>query len=161
MIYKPEDDLGSTSLIKRCQAPFRGTGRMTMDRIQHTNVFKRLTSRLTRKLANKLVLIFSGSISVFIVALILVSYFRTTTIVRNEYITNNSNTLSLINQNMSDYIRQTDDFTLTPRKDIRVLNYLMEDDYSFAKDSYLQDSIRNMFNVRQDIISIQIGRAHV
>ena len=119
-------------------------------------ILKRMKSRLTRRLANKLVLIFSGSISLFVVALILVSYFRTTDIIKNEYIANNSNTLSLINQNMIDFIKQIDDFSLIPRKDMRFLNYLMEEDYSFAKDSYIQDTIRNMFNVRQDIQKIRV-----
>ena len=56
------------------------------------------------RLANKLILTFTLTISIFIVALIFVSYYRTNDILINA----NQNILRLVNINYENYIAQID-----------------------------------------------------
>lgn len=115
----------------------------------------KFVTKFTARLANKLVLIFSISVSIFIVMLILISYFRDTSMLTKDFIDNNRNNLKIINQNLINYINQIDDFSLTPRKDLKFMSFLGDEDYYYENETYMQSMIRNMFNIRQDIESIR------
>jgi two-component system, sensor histidine kinase YesM len=118
----------------------------------------RITGIVTGKLANKLILILSPSVAVFIILLIFISYTRTTETLKNDFVENNKSILKLVIQNFDNYIEQVDEFSLTPRMDVsgKFMKLLPLDDYDYESDNYIDEQIVNMFNIRQDVEEMRL-----
>jgi len=121
------------------------------------------------RLANKLALIFSLIVSVFIIALIMISYFRTIDILTNDFIENNKSILKLVRQSFDSYIQEIDELSLTLRKDEgdRIIEILLEDSFedsnghredfnSYQNDKYIQNQLQYLFSSRQDIEEVRL-----
>jgi two-component system sensor histidine kinase YesM len=123
---------------------------------------KRLSDRIKKmvagKLANKLILILSPSVAVFIILLIFISYTRTTETLKNDFVENNKSILKLVSQNFDNYMDQIDEFSLTPRMDVsgRFMKLLPLKEHDYESDSYLDEQIVNMFNTRQDVEQMRL-----
>lgn len=121
-------------------------------------LISKITGTVTGKLANKLILILSPSVAVFIILLIFISYNRTIDTLQNDFVENNKNILKLVIQNFDDYIEKIDEFTLTPRMDVsgRFMKLLTQTEYGYEDDKYIDEQIVNMFNTRQDIEEMRL-----
>lgn len=126
--------------------------------------FEKIRSRFGRiygffagRLANKLALIFSLIVSVFIIALILISYFSTIDILTKDFIESNKSVLKLVCQSFDSYLQQIDELSLTLRRNEResIINILKDDPNDYQNDKYLHDQIQNLFNSRQDIEEVR------
>lgn len=119
--------------------------------------FIKVYSRFASRLANKLAFIFSLVISIFIIALIMISYYRTSDILTNDFIENNKSILKLVCQSFDTYIQQIDEVSLTLRKNEseRIINILKGNPNNYQNDKYIQDQIQNLFNSRQDISEVR------
>lgn len=119
------------------------------------NLYEKPYRFLTRKLANKLILIFSFTVSMFIIALIFISYNRTTDTLTKDFIDNNKSILKLVNQNFENDIEQIDEFSLTPRQDALLMSRLMLEEDDYDSEKYIETQLRNMFYSRKDIEEIR------
>jgi two-component system sensor histidine kinase YesM len=106
-------------------------------------------------LTRKLVVVFSLVVSVFIVAIIYVSYNRTSAILKNDFIVNYKNVLRFDNENLDSYFEQIDDLSLILRKDDKFMNILLTQSEDYSSRTYVQDMIRNLFFTRADIEGLQ------
>lgn len=107
------------------------------------------------RLANKLILTFTLTISVFIVILIIVSYNRTNDILINDFINTNQSILRLVNMNYRNYIDQIDELSITFRKDPQFMDILTSDAMDSAAKIYLENQIKILFYSRNDIEQLQ------
>lgn len=128
---------------------------MIINRIK--DYVKNIYDRITRSLANRMAVFYTIIVTVFITALIMTSYFRTIFIIRNDFVDNNKSILKLVCQNLNNYIKQIDDFSLTMRMDqdgylITILSSNIND---FQSDYYIENEVRNLFNARNDIVSVK------
>ncbi|MCX7711477.1 MAG: sensor histidine kinase [Clostridia bacterium] len=119
------------------------------------NLYQKSYRFLTRKLANKLILIFSFTVSLFIIALIFISYNRTTDTLIKDFIDNNKSILKLVNQNFENDIEQIDEFSLTPRQDAQLMTRLTLEEDDYDSEKYIETQLRNMFYSRKDIEEIR------
>lgn len=113
---------------------------------------------LTARLANKMILVLSPLVTVFFIMLVLISYFRTTEILTNDFIENNNSILKLISRNFENYMEQVDEFSLTLRMDVagKFMKLLPLEDYSYENENYIDEQVVNMFNARQDIEELRL-----
>lgn len=107
------------------------------------------------RLANQLIITFTVTIIIFIVALIFVSYNRTNEILINDFISSNKSILKLLNQNYENYVAQIDELSITFRKDSQFMEYLTTAPTSYSGRTYLQNQIKNLFYSRNDIDKLQ------
>ncbi len=106
-------------------------------------------------LTRKLVVVFSLVVSVFIIAIIYVSYNRTSTILKNDFILNYKNVLRFDNENLDGYFEQIDDLSLILRKDDRFMNILLTRSEDYTSMTYVQNMVRYLFFTRTDIEGLQ------
>jgi len=119
--------------------------------------FRQVYASFAKRLANKLAFIFSLIVSIFIIVLIMISYYRTTDVLTNEFIENNKSILKLVCQSFDSYIQQIDEFSLTLRKneDERMISILLGNSNNYQNSKYIQGQIQNLFNSRQDIEEVK------
>ncbi len=86
---------------------------------------KYVYNKLISKLANKLIISFSMLIFLILFMIISVSYVRTTTILRGNYIQDSKKDLRHLSEGMEDYIAQIDALSLTLRTDAQFMNALL------------------------------------
>lgn len=112
----------------------------------------------TGRLANKLILIFSLIVSVFIIALVMLSYFRTIDISTSDFIDKNKSVLELVGQSFDNYIQQIDGLSLSLRKDEgeQLISILAGDNNDYQSDRYIENQVQNLFNSRQDIAEVSL-----
>lgn len=114
-------------------------------------------SSFAGRLANKLAFIFSLIVSIFIISLIMISYYRTTDVLTNDFIENNKSILKLVCQSFDSNIQQIDEFSLTLRKNDgeKIISILLGNSNNYQNDKYIQEQIQNVFNSRQDIEEVR------
>ena len=118
---------------------------------------RNIANRFTRRLANKLALVFSLIVSMFIILLIMISYWRTIDTIKADFIDNNKSILKLVGQSLDNYIQQVDEFSVSIRKDQgnRLINILIDNYDDYQSNTYIEDQIRGLFNTRQDIEEVR------
>ncbi|HCS74235.1 MAG TPA: two-component sensor histidine kinase [Clostridiales bacterium] len=108
----------------------------------------------TRKLANKLMALFSAILILTIFSLSFLSY----RIIEKESINNiigsNQNTLTLINEIIEDYFEEINQASLPHLKYDNIMNALLGATDEMSADAYLEDYIRSLFYSRNDFESI-------
>ena len=117
--------------------------RKTVDRIPYW-----LIDSLTKKLS----IIFLLLISMLIITLTLISYNNTKSILRDDFIYYNKNSMRQMNQNFENYMSQVNEASLTLMKDAQFMRYLMDlAEDNFVAETYIQSQVKNMFYSRNDI----------
>ncbi len=106
-------------------------------------------------ITRKLVLIFSLVFTVLIIIIIYITYNRTSSILKNDFILNSKNVLKFYNSSLDNYMDQIDALSLLLRKDERFMNILLTQSYDYDNKTYIQDMLRNLFFSREDIGSLQ------
>lgn len=99
----------------------------------------------TRKLGNKLGLAFSLIVCVLILVLATVSYYRTTWIIKDNYISNTAKELKHMNESLDNYVAQIDALSLSFRRDDNFMEALMNDEEDFSSRLYMENQLRNLF----------------
>lgn len=111
----------------------------------------------SKRLANKLILTLSIVVSIFIIAVIMISYLQTIDILSKDYIEKSKAILKLTGQSVDSYVQQIDDLSLTLRRDegSRMINILIEKSGDYQDEKYIQNKIQDLFNSRQDICEVR------
>lgn len=117
-------------------------------------VWENIKSLFSRKLANKLVLLFSAIIILTIISLTFVSY----KIIERESTRNiidaNINNLTLINKTIDSYFNDINQASLPNIKYDNIMNALLGVTDELSAEAYLEDYIRSMFYSRNDFEGI-------
>ncbi|WP_025693233.1 sensor histidine kinase [Paenibacillus zanthoxyli] len=116
-----------------------------------------LSRRYTRKLGNKLGLAFSLIVCVLILVLATVSYYRTTWIIRDNYISNTAKELKHMNESLEGYVAQIDALSLSFRRDDNFMEALINDEEDFSSRLYIENQLRNLFfSSSRDIAAVSL-----
>ncbi len=117
-------------------------------------VWENIKSLFSRKLANKLVLLFSAIIILTVISLTFVSY----KIIERESTRNiidaNRNNLTLINKTIDSYFNDINQASLPNIKYDNIMNALLGVTDELSAEAYLEDYIRSMFYSRNDFEGI-------
>lgn len=117
-------------------------------------VLNKIKCLFFKKLANKLVLLFSAIIILTIISLTFVSY----KIIEKESVKNiidgNRNNLTLINKNIESYFKDINQVSLPNIKYDNIMNALLGVTDELSAEAYLEDYIRSMFYSRNDFEGI-------
>ncbi len=117
-------------------------------------VLNKIKCLFFKKLANKLVLLFSAIIILTIISLTFVSY----KIIEKESVKNiidgNRNNLTLINKNIESYFNDINQVSLPNIKYDNIMNALLGVTDELSAEAYLEDYIRSMFYSRNDFEGI-------
>lgn len=127
-----------------------------MKTIKFQKLFNKMSMKLKNKLANKLIFIFSSSVSIILITLIYISYIRTTDILTEDFIDNNEGTLKIIDQSFNDFMQQINEFSLLLRNDERFLKIIFLDGYNQEDEEYIKSSMINLFYSRKDINKLSL-----
>jgi two-component system, sensor histidine kinase YesM len=103
------------------------------------------------RLANKLILAFILSISIFIMVLVFITYNQTSDILTSDFINTNKSILTLVNKNYENYVGQIDELSISFRKDTQIMNILVNGSWDYSGEMYLQNQIKILFYSRNDI----------
>ncbi|AHV98776.1 cache domain-containing sensor histidine kinase [Paenibacillus sabinae] len=99
----------------------------------------------TRRLGNKLGLAFSLIVCVLILVLATVSYYRTTWIIKDNYLSNTAKELEHMNESLDNFVAQIDALSLSFRRDDNFMEALMSDEEDFSSRLYMENQLRNLF----------------
>ena len=117
-------------------------------------VLNKIKCLFFKKLANKLVLLFSAIIILTIISLTFVSY----KIIEKESVKNiidgNRDNLTLINKNIESYFNDINQVSLPNIKYDNIMNALLGVTDELSAEVYLEDYIRSMFYSRNDFEGI-------
>ena len=116
--------------------------------------FLAVLERMSRKLVNKLVLLFTSIIILVVVSLTFISY----QILQKESLRNSisstSNNLLLVNQNMEDYLKGMEKLSLPQIRYDEITYAIMHESEDYASKMYLEDYLRELYYSRNDLKAI-------
>lgn len=116
----------------------------------------RIGNMFTKKLANKLVVLFSTIMILTIFSLT----FLSCRIIENESVNNiinsNQNTLALVNENIENYFEEINQASLPQLKYDKLMNALLEVSDEISSEAYLEDYIRGLFYSHNDFEAIDL-----
>ncbi|QGQ96458.1 sensor histidine kinase [Paenibacillus psychroresistens] len=115
-----------------------------------------LILKSTKRLFNKLILLFTTLILLVVVSLTFIS----SKMLENESITNiitsNTSNLKLVNKNFSNYIADIELISFPYFKFEQVMNAVLTESDDYSAKSYLEDYLRGLFYSRKDIEGIYL-----
>lgn len=121
-----------------------------------TAAMKSLIERMSRRLVNKLNLLFTSIIILIVGSLTVISY----QMLQKESISNSiastTNNLMLVNQKLEDYLDGIEQFSLPHNKYDEIIRAVMQEGGEYAARMYLEDYLRDMFYSRKDLESIYL-----
>lgn len=127
---------------------------MTSNGLGGLYFIKDVRNIFTRKLANKLVALFSAILILTIFSLTFLSYRIIERESINNIINSNKNTLALVNENIEDYFEEINQASLPHLKYDNIMNALLGVTDQMSTDAYLEDYIRSLFYSRSDFETI-------
>lgn len=112
--------------------------------------------RMSRRLVNKLVLLFTTIIILVVGSLTFISY----QMLQKESVTNSiastSNNLLLVNQNMEDYLKGMEQLSLPQIRYDEITYAIMHESEDYASKMYLEDYLRGLYYSRNDLDAIYL-----
>ncbi|WP_110930824.1 sensor histidine kinase [Paenibacillus bouchesdurhonensis] len=121
-----------------------------------TAAMKSMIDRVSRRLVNKLNLLFTSIIILIVGSLTVISY----QMLQKESISNSiastTNNLMLVNQKLEDYLDGIEQFSLPHNKYDEIIRAVMQEGNDYAARMYLEDYLRDMFYSRKDLESIYL-----
>ncbi|CAM3929941.1 sensor histidine kinase [Cohnella lubricantis] len=122
--------------------------------------FQRAARRLrdfgTRRLVNKLTLLFTTIIILVVACLTLISYWIIQRESIDHTISSNSNNLMLVNQNLEKYFDDIEQLSLPQIKYDDIIHAIKNVDRDYASRIYLEDYLRSLFYSRSDLERIYL-----
>lgn len=116
----------------------------------------RIKERITQRLVNKLVLLFTSIIVLVVGSLTVISYH----IVENESVENSiastTNNLLLVNQNLEDYVQGMEQLALPQLRYNEVMSAILDEDQDYSSQMVIDTYLRSMFYSRNDLKAIYL-----
>jgi len=117
---------------------------------------KSFTQRISRRLVNKLILLFTSMIILIVGSLTVISYQMLQKEAVNNSIDSTTNNLMLVNQKLEDYLDGIEEFSLPYNKYDDIIRAVIRESDDYASKMYLEDYLRDMFFSRKDLESIYL-----
>ena len=118
--------------------------------------FTAVLERMSRKLVNKLVLLFTSIIILVVVSLTFISYQMLQKESLRNSISSTSNNLLLVNQNMEDYLKGMEKLSLPQIRYDEITYAIMHESEDYASKMYLEDYLRELYYSRNDLKAIYL-----
>ncbi|MFC4303661.1 cache domain-containing sensor histidine kinase [Cohnella boryungensis] len=116
----------------------------------------RLYDRISRRLVNKLILLFTSIIILVVASLTVISY----QILEKESVGNSiastTNNLHLVNQNLESYLDGIEQLSLPNIRYVELTNAIVRQDKDYASRMYLENYLRQLYFSRDDLVTIYL-----
>ncbi|MDP4099089.1 sensor histidine kinase [Paenibacillus sp. P96] len=116
----------------------------------------RIKERITQRLVNKLVLLFTSIIVLVVGSLTVISYH----IVEKESVENSiastTNNLLLVNQNLEDYVQGMEQLAVPQLQYNEIMNAILDEDQDYSSQMVIDMYLRSMFYSRNDLKAIYL-----
>ncbi|MNI05041.1 Sensor histidine kinase YpdA [compost metagenome] len=119
-------------------------------------VLFQLKERISRKLVNKLVLLFTTIIILVVGSLTIISYQMVQKESVNNSIASTTNNLKLVNQNLEDYFNDIEQLSLPLINYDETIRAIVNEETDYASKMYIEDYLRQMFYSRKDLNGIYL-----
>ncbi|WP_068783956.1 sensor histidine kinase [Paenibacillus phocaensis] len=120
------------------------------------NTLTTLTDRVSRRLVNKLILLFTTIIILVVGLLTVISYQMLERESVNHSMASTTNNLKLINQKLEDYLAGVEQLSLPLIHYEDILQAIINEESDYAAKMYLEDYLRGLFYSRNDLESIYL-----
>lgn len=115
-----------------------------------------LKERISRKLVNKLVLVFTTIIILVVGSLTIISYQMIQKESVDNSIASTTNNLKLVNQNLEDYFNDIEQLSLPLIDYDETIRAIVNEEKDYASKMYIEDYLRQMFYSRKDLNGIYL-----
>jgi two-component system sensor histidine kinase YesM len=115
-----------------------------------------LQKRISRRLVNKLILLFTSIIILVVASLTLISYQMLQKESVNNSIASTTNNLLLVNQNLEDYLDGIEQLSLPQIRYDELTNAIMNEDKDYSSKMYLEEYLRSLYFSRKDVETIYL-----
>lgn len=120
------------------------------------SIMTTLTDRISRRLVNKLILLFTTIIILVVGLLTVISYEMLEQESVEHSMVSTTNNLKLINQKLEDYLAGVEQMSLPQIHYEDILQAIMNEESDYASKMYLEDYLRELFYSRNDLESIYL-----
>ncbi|WP_139996729.1 sensor histidine kinase [Paenibacillus paridis] len=115
---------------------------------------KAIAERMSRRLVNKLILLFTSIIILVVGSLTYISYQMLQKESVTSSIASTSNNLLLVNQNMEDYLKGMEQLSLPQIRYDEITYAITHESVDYASKMYLEDYLRELYYSRNDLEAI-------
>lgn len=112
--------------------------------------------RISRRLVNKLILLFTSIIILVVASLTIISYQMLQKESVNNSIASTTNNLLLVNQNMEDYLAGIEQLSLPQTSYDEFTFAVLNENEDYASQMYLEDYLRSLYFSRKDVEAIYL-----
>ncbi|MMZ47899.1 Sensor histidine kinase YpdA [compost metagenome] len=112
--------------------------------------------RITQKLVNKLILLFTSVIILVVGSLTIISYQMIEKESVNHSIASTTNNLLLVNQNLEDYLEGMQQLALPQLRYNDIMNAIANENWDYASRMVIENYLRSMFYSRTDLEAIYL-----
>ncbi|MCR8657135.1 sensor histidine kinase [Paenibacillus sp. T3-5-0-4] len=113
-----------------------------------------MQDRISSRLVNKLIILFSAIIILVVSALTVISYQMLHKESINNSISSTTNNLKLVNQNLEDYVKEMEQLSL-PQVNYDELTYaILHESEDYASKMYIEDYLRSIFVNQDDLMVV-------
>jgi len=117
---------------------------------------RRVKDAATRRLVNKLILLFTSIIILVVASLTFISYKIIERESVNHSIASNTNNLKLVNQNFEKYFAEIEQLSLPQIRYDEIVSAINREAVDYASRIYLEDYLRSLYYSRDDIERIYL-----
>ncbi|WP_263560937.1 sensor histidine kinase [Paenibacillus polymyxa] len=119
-------------------------------------ILRSMWRRITQKLVNKLILLFTSVIILVVGSLTIISYQMIEKESVNHSIASTTNNLLLVNQNLEDYLEGMQQLALPQLRYNDIMNAIANENRDYAARMVIENYLRNMFYSRNDLEAIYL-----
>ncbi|MCV9950105.1 sensor histidine kinase [Paenibacillus sp. BT-177] len=119
-------------------------------------ILRSMWKRITQKLVNKLILLFTSVIILVVGSLTIISYQMIEKESVNHSIASTTNNLLLVNQNLEDYLEGMQQLALPQLRYNDIMNAIANENRDYAARMVIENYLRNMFYSRNDLEAIYL-----
>ncbi|KJD47634.1 histidine kinase [Paenibacillus terrae] len=119
-------------------------------------VLRSMWRRITQKLVNKLILLFTSVIILVVGSLTIISYQMIERESVNHSIASTTNNLLLVNQNLEDYLVGMQQLALPQLRYNDIMNAIANENRDYASRMVIENYLRSMFYSRSDLEAIYL-----
>lgn len=117
---------------------------------------KKIRDRISRRLVNKLILLFTSIILLIVSSLTVISYHMLQKESVDNYIASTSSNLLLVNKNLEEYLKGIEQFSLPLNNYDDIIRAIVSEEEDYASRMYLENYLRGLFYSRSDLESIYL-----
>ncbi|REK65751.1 MAG: two-component sensor histidine kinase [Cohnella sp.] len=115
-----------------------------------------IRERITRRLVNKLILLFTSIIILVVVSLTVISYQMLEREAVNSSISSARNNLLLVGRNLENYLGEIEQLSLPQIRYDEIIGAIASEDRDYASRMYLENYLRSLYFSRNDVEAITL-----